>query len=106
MVHMRLQRLMIDPVEGGNEIDERRTTAVGVVAHTIELRTITRRQHDGFAERTRGGQRPESGLEPARMKVDSLAQLDRRSAMANSKQYQMQASYVPESSNHRPPNKP
>ncbi len=84
LVDVRLQRLPIDVVKLGNEVDKRRTALVDVVAHAVELRAVARREHDRLAYGPARGERPQRRLQPARLKIDPLAQFDRRGPMTDS----------------------
>jgi hypothetical protein len=89
VIHVRLQRLAIDAVEVGDEVDQRHPPAIDVVAGAVEFRAVAGREHHRFAQRFSPAERPEGGLDPTRLKVDALAQFDRRRPMTDSDQDQM-----------------
>ena len=90
MVDMRLERLAIEAVELGDEVHRRGPSALQLVAHSVQFRAVAGRENHRFAQRGLRRQCPESGLEPAGLKVDAFTQLDRRGSMADSDQYQVQ----------------
>ena len=88
-IDMWLQRLAIDVVKVGDEVDKRRTPLIDVFGHAVQFRAIARREHDRLADRATRGERPQRRLEPARLKIDPLAQFDRRSSMTYSDENEM-----------------
>jgi len=89
LIDVRLQRLSIDLVKVGNEIDEGRPALIRILAHAVQFRAVTRREDHGLADGGSLGERTQRHLQPARLKVDPLTQFDRRSAVADSNKYEM-----------------
>jgi hypothetical protein len=84
LIHVGLQRLTVQVVEVGNELDERGAALIDVVAHPVELSAIAGGQDHRLADGPPRGKRPQGVVESARLEVDPLPQFDRRGAMADS----------------------
>src|SRR5437762_4874540 len=84
LIKVRLQRLTVDAVEVGDELDKRLASALDLVAHTIQLSAVAGREHDRFAHGSACRQRAQRAVEASRLKVDPLAQFDRRRTMTDS----------------------
>ena len=90
LVRMRHELGTVHAVELAHEGQEARARQREVVARGVQLRTVAGRQDDRLARRAALGQRPQRAIEAPRLEVEALAQLDRRGAMADSDQEEMQ----------------
>src|SRR5262249_32225977 len=89
LVDVRLQRLPIDLVKIGDEVDERRSALMYVITHAVQFGAVARGEHNRLAHRGALSERPERHLQTARLKIDPLTQFDRRCAVTDSNKYEM-----------------
>ena len=65
--------------------------AADIVARDVQLGPIARRQHDRLARGAARGERRERAGQPVHVKIDALAQFDRRGLVTDSDEEQMHA---------------
>ena len=81
VVDVRLQQMRIDPVKFGDEGGQRQPAGVEIIARGVQLSPVAGRQHDCLANWRARGERAVGRLEAARVKIEPLAQFDRRTTM-------------------------
>ena len=84
LVDVRRQRRAFDAVEFGDEPDELVRARLDLFACGIQLGAVARRQDDRLAVRQPRRQLAQRRIEPARVEVDPLAQLDGRGLVTDS----------------------
>ena len=86
VVDVRRDRRTIDAVELADEAHQIRARRRHIVAGDVQLGAIAGRQHDRLARRAARGERRQRAGEPVHVKIDPLAQLDRRGLVTDSHQ--------------------
>ena len=89
VVDVRRDLAVIDAVELADEAHQVGPRRRHVVARDVELGAVARREHHRLARRSALGQRAQRAVDAARLKVDALAQLDRRGAVTDSDEEEM-----------------